>query len=103
MKYICTHACICRGVHTRPGTVLDLTDEELAQDNIKASFAKCADQVDAPAKDEDKPDAHGMTKAAYRAKLDQLNVPYELTESAEDLNKKLRKATSTQSRKADKH
>lgn len=100
MKCICTHACICRGVHTLPDTVLDLSEDELKQDHIAASFAKCAADTPAPAEDEDKTDANGMTKAAYRTKLDQLGVPYQPTDSLEDLAKLHKKATSTQSRKA---
>lgn len=98
MKYICKHACIYKGVHTLPDTIIDVTAEE-AQKNpiIGCSFAPLEPAVQ---QEPDRPDEHGMTKAQYRERLGAFGVQASPTATHDELRKLLEQHLSTKSRKA---
>lgn len=99
MKYICKHACIYKGVHTLPDTVIDV-DEETARKNpiIGCSFVPLKPAAAAPA--EDKPDELDFTMAQYREKLAAYGVQASPTATHDELRKLLNQHLSTKSRKS---
>lgn len=98
MKYICKHACIYKGVHTLPDTVIEVGEEEAKKNPIiGCSFAPLEP---AAKKDEDRPDEHGMTKAQYRERLGSFGVQASPTATHDELRKLLEQHLSTNSRKA---
>lgn len=87
MKYICKHACIWRGVHVPPDTVVDMTNEELMtkKPQIDGSFAPL--DTNGIIVERDAPDEHGMTKAQYREMLARVGVRPPRTAGRDELRK----------------